>query len=52
MDEAGYPIYHRPDDGREYVARGVNVHNSYIIPHNPYLSVKYQCHINVECAVR
>ena len=52
MDEEGYPIYHRPNDSREYVVRGVKVHNGYIVPHNPYLSVKYQCHINVECAVR
>ena len=52
MDEEGYPIYHRPNDGRAYVVRGVKVHNGYIVPHNPYLSVKYQCHINVECAVR
>ena len=52
MDEEGYPVYHRPNDGREYVVRGVKVHNGYIVPHNPYLSVKYQCHINVECAVR
>ena len=52
MDEEGYPVYHRPDDGRKYVVRGANVHNGYIVPHNPYLSVKYQCHINVECAVR
>ena len=52
MDAEGYPVYHRPDDGREYTVRGVKVHNGYIVPHNPYLSVKYQCHINVECAVR
>ena len=52
MDEEGYPIYHHPDDGREYVVCGAKVHNGYIVPHNPYLSVKYQCHVNVECAVR
>lgn len=52
MDEEGYPVYHRPEDGREYVVRGVKVHNGYIVPHNPYLTVRYQCHINVECAVR
>jgi hypothetical protein len=52
MDEEGYPVYHRPNDGWEYAVRGVKVHNGYIVPHNPYLSVKYQCHINVECAVR
>lgn len=52
MDEDGYPIYHHPDDRREYVVHGAKVHNGYIVPHNPYLSVKYQCHINVKCAVR
>ena len=52
MDEEGYPVYHRPNDGREYVVRGAKVHNGHIVPHNPYLSTKYQCHVNVECAVR
>lgn len=52
MDEEGYPLYHRPNDGQEYVVRGAKLHNGYIVPHNPYLAVKYQCHINVECAVR
>ena len=52
MDEEGYPIYHCPNDGREYIVRGVKVNNGYIVPHNPYLSVEYRCHINVECAVR
>nr|GAT43574.1 transcriptional factor B3 [Mycena chlorophos] len=27
------------------------VDNSWIIPYSPYLSAKYNCHINVECAV-
>ena len=52
MDEAGYLVYHHPNNGREYVVCGVKVHNGYIVPHNPYLSMKYQCHIDVECAVR
>ena len=30
---------------------GKKVHNSWIVPYNPYLSLRYACHINVEvCA--
>ena len=52
MDEEGYPVYHCPDDGREYTVHGAKAHNGHIVPHNPYLSVKYQCHVNVECVVQ
>jgi len=50
-----YPIYARPDDGREFeVAKNGVVHsmtNKDIVPYNPYLSLKYNCHINCEvCA--
>jgi hypothetical protein len=31
--------------GREY-----ELDNRWIVPYNPYLSAKYNCHINVECA--
>jgi hypothetical protein len=51
MDDNGYPQYLRPNDGRAYDVRGVQVDNSWIVPYNPYFSAKYNCHINVECAV-
>src|SRR5205814_5651085 len=43
----GYPVYRR-DDGRK-ITRGSHVlDNRWIVPYNPYLCQKYDCHINVE----
>jgi hypothetical protein len=51
-----YPIYRRrdPEHGgeRASVTRGSqewNTDNRWVVPYNPYLTLKYQCHINVEC---
>jgi len=49
----GYPLYARPDDGRTFpiTVCGVGIvhlDNRWIVPHNPYLSAKFNCHINVE----
>ena len=51
MDDQGYPKYRRPNDGRSFEVRNVQVDNRWIVPYNPYLSAKYNCHINVEAAV-
>jgi hypothetical protein len=51
MDEDGYPNYHRLDDGRAYEVGNHQIDNRWIVPYNPYLSAKFDCHINVECAV-
>ncbi|TFY55103.1 hypothetical protein EVG20_g9444 [Dentipellis fragilis] len=51
MTSDGYPIYARPDDGRTYEVRGSLVDNRWIVPYNPYLSSKYNAHINVECVI-
>jgi len=37
--------------GRAYDIGGVAVDNSWIVPYSPWFSAKYNCHINVECAV-
>jgi hypothetical protein len=52
MDQDGYPIYARPNDGQTFVGRkGFVYDNRWVVPHNPYLTAKYGCHINVEvCA--
>jgi hypothetical protein len=63
--EAGddsYPIYARPDNGRTATrphpngARGdtILLTNQWVVPHNPALLLKYDCHINVEicCSIR
>ena len=49
--EDGYPQYKRPErkDGEPVVhINGIPVDNSWIVPHNLYLSAKYGAHINVE----
>jgi hypothetical protein len=51
IDQEGYPDYRRPNDGRSYQINARNVDNSWIVPHNPFLSVRYNCHINVETCV-
>jgi len=51
LNDDGYPCYKRPNDGRAYEAAGYMVDNSWLVPYCPYLSAKYDCHINVECAV-
>jgi hypothetical protein len=50
MDEDRYPKYYRPQDGRVYEVGNHMIDNRWIVPFNPYLSVKFDCHINVECA--
>lgn len=51
MDEDGYPLYRRREDDRKYAVGRHEVSNQWIVPYCPFLSAKYDCHINVECAV-
>ncbi len=44
----GYPIYRRKDTGRTFLVHGVELDNRWVVPHNVYLSIKYNAHINVE----
>ena len=37
-----------PDDGRFVVRNGVKLHNDMVVPYNPSLLLKYDCHFNVE----
>ncbi|KAG5517186.1 hypothetical protein RHGRI_037823 [Rhododendron griersonianum] len=51
MDENGYPIYRRRNDGKVYIVRGHEVDNRDVVPYNPHLSKMFNCHINVKvCA--
>ncbi|KAF7150782.1 hypothetical protein RHSIM_Rhsim02G0030300 [Rhododendron simsii] len=51
MDQDGYPIYRRRNDGRVYIVGGHPVDNRDVVPYNAYLSKLFNCHINVEvCA--
>jgi PIF1-like helicase/Helitron helicase-like domain at N-terminus len=46
----GYPQYRRRDNGVFVIKGGHHHTNRDIVPYNPYLSAKYNCHINVEVA--
>jgi len=49
--ENGYPLYARPNNGRTVEKNNFTYDNRYVVPHSPYLSSKFNCHINVEiCA--
>nr|XP_047123764.1 uncharacterized protein LOC105849148 [Hydra vulgaris] len=47
----GYPHYRRLDNGRVVVIKGNQVDNHWVVPYNPWLSKKYQAHINVEACM-
>ncbi|XP_053100132.1 uncharacterized protein LOC128322591 [Hemicordylus capensis] len=47
----GYPKYRRRNTGQSSIVNGKTIDNSWVVPYNPYLALKYNCHINVEvCA--
>jgi len=46
----GYPVYRRQNDGVTVYKHGHIFTNAHVVPYNPYLSTKYNCHINVEIA--
>nr|XP_048318610.1 uncharacterized protein LOC125418353 [Ziziphus jujuba var. spinosa] len=48
VDEDGYPIYRRRDNGRTIEKNGTALNNRYVVPHNRYLLLKYGAHMNVE----
>jgi hypothetical protein len=47
-DVNGYPIYRRRDTGHTILVHGIELDNRWVVPHNVYLSTKYNAHINVE----
>ncbi|XP_072090624.1 uncharacterized protein [Arachis hypogaea] len=48
VDEDGYPVYKRRDNGRTVEVSGIHLYNRYVVPHNKMLLLKYHAHINVE----
>ena len=52
--ERYYATYRRrspQDGGRQFTVKGKTLDNRWIVPYNAYLSLRYNCHINVEaCA--
>ena len=51
-NDDGYPEYMRRDNGRtvqiKIKNRIIEADNRWVVPYNPYLTTKYNCHINVE----
>ncbi|XP_075500131.1 uncharacterized protein LOC142538719 [Primulina tabacum] len=43
-----YPIYRRRNDNHVINIRGSQLDNRWVVPYNPYLLAKFNCHINVE----
>ncbi|XP_075093689.1 uncharacterized protein LOC107772267 isoform X1 [Nicotiana tabacum] len=43
-----YPIYRRRNPGKKVQIRGHLLDNSWVVPYNPYLLCKFNCHMNVE----
>ena len=48
IDEDGFPIYKRRDDGRQIKKGEAMLDNGFVVPYNRDLLVKFQAHINVE----
>lgn len=48
VDEDGYPVYRRRDNGNTVEKNGIILDNRWVVPHNPKLLLKYQAHINME----
>jgi len=53
-EKSGYPIYRRPSNSRRATVRRnhtqFTVDTRNVVPYNPVLLLKYNCHINVEVA--
>jgi hypothetical protein len=53
-DNDFYPNLRRrfiPDNDKKFLWRGTLIDNSWVVPYNPYLTLKYNAHINVEICV-
>ena len=48
IDDFGFTIYRRRDDGRNILKNGVKLDNRNVVPYNMHLLKKYNAHINVE----
>ena len=49
-----YPIYRRRQDGQKIYIRKKWLDNRWVVPYNPTLLMRYNCHINVEvcCSIK
>lgn len=49
--EDSYPLYRRRDNGITTIVGSTELDNRNVVPYNPGLLLKYNCHINVEITV-
>ena len=52
IDEDGFPVYRRQDNGRKIKKGGAMLDNRFVVPYNRNLLVKFRAHINVEWCKR
>lgn len=48
VDQDGYPIHKRRNDGKYIEKNHVALDNRYVVPYNPNLLLKYQAYLNIE----
>ncbi|KAI5393542.1 hypothetical protein KIW84_060604 [Lathyrus oleraceus] len=48
VDQDGFPVYRRRDNGHTVLKNGIQVDNRNVVPYNAKLLTKYQAHINME----
>lgn len=48
LDDQGFPVYKRANNGVFVMKNGVPLDNRYVVPHNIDLVIKFDAHINVE----
>ena len=48
LENNEYPKYKRRVDGQQVKFRRHYLNNQWVVPYNPYLLAKFDCHINVE----
>uniref|UniRef100_A0A0R0JLL6 ATP-dependent DNA helicase n=1 Tax=Glycine max TaxID=3847 RepID=A0A0R0JLL6_SOYBN len=48
VDQDGFPVYRRRNDGHTIMKNGIELDNRFVVPYNPQLLLKYKTHLNVE----
>ena len=51
MTEDGYPTYRRRDNGRTFEKDRKTIDNRWVVPYNPYILLKLECHANMEACM-
>jgi hypothetical protein len=49
--DRAYPVYKRRNDGRTVTKNGTVFNNRWVVPYNKFLTLMFECHINIEIPV-